>query len=527
VHCVQIAATMFHTGRVSGVLLPLFALRARNDFGIGDFGAAEAWFRWLEAAGQRLWMVLPLLPTARGDVSPYATRSAFGLNPLFIHVDGLPEYRAAGGLSILSEEERRLLEEARASHRIKYPSVFRVKWTALWAAFRQFERQPGSRSEDLEKFRRENTGWLDSYALYAAMSEDQEQRPWWEWPRGVRQRRPEALAAASERLAQLVRFHTWLQFVAHEQWGAVRQAARARGVLLGGDEPFIVGQDSADTWANPTLLRRDARLGVPPDDFSETGQDWGLPYFDFAAMEREGWGWLRLRAQYAAADFDLRRVDHAVGYFRQWIRDEQTPAGRFLPPTEKEQQELGEKIFPILSEGAGIVAEDLGVVPPFVRQVLTRLEIPGYRVLRWEKDETVFRNPHQFPPVSLVTTGTHDTETLREWWEAAPEAERAAAAQAWPEFEGLRPPPGEFTPEVHRRLLAVAEQAASELCVFPWQDITGETERINLPGSVQDANWAYRIEVPVEELLQRPVTRASAELLRALTAAAGRTDSGA
>ena len=140
-------------------------------------------------------MMLPLLPTARGDVSPYATRSAFGLNPLFIHLDSLPEYQAAGGMATLSDEERWLLEEARAAHRIKYPSVFRVKWTALWAAFRHGLDDPGERAAQFEAFRQQSAVWLDSYALYAAMAEDQHQRPWWEWPRGVRERQPEALAA--------------------------------------------------------------------------------------------------------------------------------------------------------------------------------------------------------------------------------------------------------------------------------------------------------------------------------------------
>ncbi len=220
----------------------------------------------------------------------------------------------------------------------------------------------------------------------------------------------------------------------------------SRGCSSRGDEPFIIGQDSADTWANPRHLRRDARLGVPPDEFSDTGQDWGLPYFDFQAMEKDDWGWLRLRALHAAAVYDLRRVDHAVGYFRQYIRDEKAPRGRFLPPEEPAQRRLGTEIFRLLSDGSGIVAEDLGVIPPFVRQTLAELQIPGYRVLRWEKDEQVFRNPHAFPEVSLVTTGTHDTETLREWWEAREPAERLAAAEAWPEFEGMRPPPAEFTP---------------------------------------------------------------------------------
>jgi len=519
---VQIRATMFDTGRVSGVLLPLFSLRSRDDFGIGDFGAAGAWMGFLRRAGQRLWMLLPLLPTARGDVSPYATRSAFGLNPLFIHLESLPEYREAGGMSTLSEPERWLLEEARAAHRVKYPSVFRVKWAALWTAFRRFEERgtdPGGR---FEAYRKRSAVWLESYALYAAMAEDQEQRPWWDWPRGVRERQPGALAAAVDRLGNRVRFHAWLQFVAQEQWDRVRTIGRSEGVLLAGDEPFIIGQDSADTWANPRYLRRDARLGVPPDEFSDTGQDWGLPYFDFEAMEKDDWGWLRLRALHAAADYDVRRVDHAVGYFRQYIRDARTPKGRFLPADEAVQQRLGERIFRMLSEGSGIVAEDLGVIPPFVRKTLVGLQIPGYRVLRWEKDDQVFRDPHGYPDVSLVTTGTHDTETIREWWETREEPERLAAAEAWPEFEGLRPPPAEFTPEVHRRLLATAENAASRLCVLPWQDVLGESERINLPGSVQDANWAYRISAPVEELEGREDIRVAAAGLRTLTEAAGR-----
>ncbi|MGZ6130592.1 MAG: 4-alpha-glucanotransferase, partial [Myxococcaceae bacterium] len=166
----QIRATMLDTGRVSGVLLPLFSLRSRDDFGIGDFGAIPAWLRFLRSAGQRLWMTLPLLPTARGDVSPYATRSAFGLNPLFIQLESIPEYRDAGGVSTLSEEERWLLEEARAAHRVKYASVFRVKWAALWTAFRRFEERgtdPGGR---FEAYRKQSAVWLDSYSLYAALA---------------------------------------------------------------------------------------------------------------------------------------------------------------------------------------------------------------------------------------------------------------------------------------------------------------------------------------------------------------------
>lgn len=508
--------------RLSGVLLPLFSLRSRTDFGVGDFGAADGLFDWLQAAGQRLWMLLPLLPTTAGDPSPYATSGASGLNPLFIHLDWVPEYRQAGGVHLLTTRQAQALQEARAAPHIRYGLVFDAKWAALGAAFSHGEAREGERAEAFHRFREAQRSWLDDHALFTALAEESQRRPWWDWSEALAQREPEALAQARTRLATRVRFHAWLQWVAHEQWARVRASARTRGILLCGDEPFIVGQDSVDAWASPAFLRRDARLGVPPDAFSATGQDWGLPWFDFPAMQREDWNWLRSRAAQSATYYDLRRVDHAVGYFRQWIRDQMTPTGRFVPPDEPAQAALGDALFTILATGAGIVAEDLGVIPPFVRQTLERQRIPGYRVLRWERDGAVFRDPSGFPAVSLTTTGTHDTETLRAWWETTSDAERLAVSSAYSAFAGLRPPPATFTEEVHGALLATAETASSALCVVPWQDVLGLKERINLPGTVQDANWSYRIAHPVEELLAHPDTSAAAARLRRLTERGGR-----
>jgi 4-alpha-glucanotransferase len=508
--------------RLSGVLLPVFSLRSHSDFGVGDFGAAEGLFEWLARAGQRLWMVLPLLPTTAGDPSPYATTSASGLNPLFIHLDALPEYREAGGLTLLSSRQAQALQEARAAPRIRYDLVFELKRAALDAAFVYAQSHPGERTLAFERFWEAQADWLDDYALFTALAEEMAQKPWWGWPEALALRHADALEAARVRLAGRIRFHAWLQFVAHAQWAAVRASAASRGLALCGDEPFIVGQDSVDAWAFPTLLRRDARLGVPPDAFSATGQDWGLPWFDFPAMERDDFKWLRSRAGQSGTYYDLRRVDHAVGYFRQWIRDQTTPTGRFVPPEEPAQAALGERLFRILAKGAGIVAEDLGVIPPWVRQTLEGQGIPGYRVLRWERDGSVFRDPLSFPAVSLTTTGTHDTETLREWWETTSDAERLAVASAYAAFQGLRPPPSAFTQEVRDALLQTAETAASSLCIVPWQDVFGLRERINLPGTVQDANWSYRMEQPVEELLAHPEGSAAAARLRRLSELGGR-----
>ncbi len=426
-------------GRLSGVLLPLFSLRSRTDLGIGDFGGLPGLFAWMQAAKQRMLMLLPLLPTAPGDSSPYSCRSAFGLNPLFIDLEQVPEHRALGGEASFSEDERRKLDEARRSPRIRYDLVFPLKYGALRRAFDRFEQEHGSkndaRAQEFSAYCREQADWLDSFALYTAISADQQQRAWWEWPAELRDRNPEALAKEKDRLAREVRYQQWLQWVAETQWRNVREQAKAKGVLLCGDEPFIIGQDSADCWANPTLLRRDARLGVPPDDFSADGQDWGLPYFDFARMQRDDFAWLKFRARKSAAYYDTRRVDHAVGYFRQWIRDQETPKGRFIPRDEALHPMLGERNFKLLSEEAGIIAEDLGVIPPYVRQILTRLQIPGYRVMRWERDGLQYRDPRQYPTLSLATTGTHDTSTLREWWETAPDEERQAVAKVYVELQ--------------------------------------------------------------------------------------------
>jgi 4-alpha-glucanotransferase len=517
-------ANMFTPGRLSGILLPVFSLRSRSDFGIGDFGALPSLFRWMQAARQRMLVLLPLLPTLPGDASPYATRSAFGLNPFFIDLGRVPEL-AELGQSALSEEERQTLERARDSTRIRYDLVFPLKRAALRRAFERFEelhwRTASSRAAELRQYLEEQGRWLDSFSLFCAISDDRQNRAWWEWPEGLRTLQPASLALERERLGREILFHVWQQWIAEVQWREVRKAARDHQVILCGDEPFIVAPDSRDTWAHQDILRRDARLGVPPDDFSAVGQDWGLPYFDFEAMKKDDFAWLRARAARTADYYELRRIDHAVGYFRQWIRNEKDPNGHFIPAEDAQQRAQGEQLFRMLSGSAGIVAEDLGVIPDFVRETLTRLSILGYRVLRWERDAGTYRNPHHFPELSLATTSTHDTETLREWWETQPPPEREAVIRAYPELQTV-PDASRYTEDTHRALLAAAENSGSDLCVVPWQDAFGTRERINLPGSISGENWAYRIETPVDELLVREDSRATAALLARLTEAAGR-----
>jgi len=517
---------MVRAERLSGILLPVFSLRSRTDLGVGDFGALPHLFAWMERAQQRMLMVLPLLPTAHHDPSPYATRSAFGLNSLFIDLNAVPEFVEGGGLGQLNPEERAAAEEARTAERVRYDRVFWLKGHLLRRAFdRFFEgawKGDGEPARQLKRYLSEQSRWLDAFSLFQAISRREEYRPFWEWPKPLRDRNPQALAEAGQQLSHEVLYQSWLQWVAESQWQKVREEARRRKILLCGDEPFIIGSDSADCWAWPTLLRRDARLGVPPDAFSATGQDWGLPYFDFGEMAKDDNAWLRFRAEKSASYFDLRRVDHAVGYFRQWIRDGQAPTGRFLPPLEPDQREQGERIFKLIGASAGVVAEDLGMVPPWARETLTRLGVPGYRVLRWERDNDQYRDPRQYPAMSLVTSGTHDTDTQREWWETASDAERAGLARVSPELQSLGPLSAEYTAAVHQALLRTALQAGSNICLFPWQDVLGTRDRINLPGTMGERNWSYRIAQDAEELLTHPETRVAAERLAPWTSNAGR-----
>jgi 4-alpha-glucanotransferase len=300
---------------------------------------------------------------------------------------------------------------------------------------------------------------------------------------------------------------TWLQWLLDDQWRRARREAAALGVALKGDLPFMVGGDSADVWGRPGDFRRDRRVGTPPDAFSATGQDWGLPAYDWEAMERGGFSWLRARAARSGALFDLYRVDHVIGLYRTWTRSADDPddAG-FSPEHEEDQIRLGETVISLFKRHGEVVAEDLGMVPPFLRPSLVRLSVPGYRVLRWEKDDDGrFRDPARWPAVSVATTGTHDIEPNADWYDDLGAKERAALL-ALPGLTHLDPQ-GLFDERVRDGLLEVIYGAPSSLAILPFQDLMGTRERINVPGTVAPTNWTYRVPVDLGALVaDRPTT---------------------
>lgn len=519
-------------GRHAGLLVPLFSIPSRASWGIGEIGDIPALASWLGQAGLDLLQLLPIHEMAVGQRSPYSAMTAMAIDPIFISVGAIPEFVAAGGERAMAREWRERLEAARRSPAIDHPLVRSVKEPALRAAFAEFERRAageGAReAEAFEAWCATQAWWLDEYALFRALHARLGERPWHEWPVPLRDREPEALVGAARELAAEVRYRQWLQYVADLQW---RQAkARARPVSLLGDLPFMVDGDSADVWADTASFRLDVSIGAPPDAFSATGQNWGMPAYNWDELAARDFGWLRRRALRMAALYDGYRVDHLVGFYRTYLFPRDGSPKRFDPAEEAAQLALGERVLSIFAgSGAGIIAEDLGTVPDFVRQSLARLGVPGSKVFRWERhwDQPTrpYRDPATYPAVSMATSGTHDTEPAAAWWDGLDAAERAAVLATPGVGEraaALENPAGPFSPGLRDALLGALFASGSDILLLPIQDAFGWRDRVNVPAVIDDHNWTWRLKWPVDTLDREPEARERAGALGRMSVESGR-----
>lgn len=498
--------------RLAGLLVPLFSLRNERSWGTGDIADMEAFAGWLSDIGHGLLQLLPVNEVSPGENSPYSSLSAFALDPMYIAMDQVEDFAAVGGEASLDPASRAELEGVRAAPRVEYYAIRTLKQKALRAAFRRFrecEHATGSRrAADFAAFLAEHAGWIQDYALFRALH-DQRETHWEKWKLPLRHREPAALEEQRQGLASEILFYQYVQWQAERQWQAARRAAAARGVLLKGDLPFMVSSHSADVWAHQEQFRMDASVGAPPDAFSADGQNWGLPPYRWDVMAGDDFAWLRQRAARAAQLYDLYRVDHVVGFYRTYTRPKDGSNAYFAPAEESEQLALGQRLMRVFQGvGAEVMAEDLGIIPPFVRHSLWELGIPGYRVLRWEREwhqpGQPFRDPASYPYVSVAVSGTHDTDTLAAWWESADGAERREACRI-PALSMLNPDAAaRFTPAVHEALLEALYGSGSRCLVVCIQDIFGTRERINLPATVGPENWTYRLPLTISELRTDP-----------------------
>jgi 4-alpha-glucanotransferase len=523
------SAASFPRDRHAGVLLPLFSAASVEGWGIGEIPDLVTLAAWQRRAGLDFLLMLPVNELApSGHHSPYATVSAMAMDPIYLRLVGVPEFVAEGGVEYLSHEQRTRLASVRTAPHVDYDAVRELKLAALRTAFDRFDdehwRNQTPRAADFVTFVQREADWLDDYALFRALRDRFASQPWWEWPDGLSTRQPSALAVAQRSLEREIRFHAYLQWLAEGQWQAARAAA---GIKLFGDVPFVVGADSADVWQHQDKFDRELSVGTPPDAFSADGQDWGLPAYRWDRVEQDDFGWLRARARRGAELFDGYRVDHVIGFYRTYVRDAGN-VGRFTPEDPEAQKALGRTIMRIFqASGAAILAEDLGTVPDFLRQSLNELGVPGYKVFRWERawktDGHPFLDPRQYAALSVTTTGTHDTESLAEWWDAAPIEERAEVLKV-PDLAGAGfTPDSPFDARLRDALLATIYRAGANLVLLPLQDIFGWRDRINVPGTVGAENWTWRLPFPVGDLLTRGDAAERATFLRRLALETDRT----
>ncbi|MGE5048162.1 MAG: 4-alpha-glucanotransferase, partial [Deltaproteobacteria bacterium] len=328
-------AHRFSLGRRAGLLLPLSSIRGPAG-DLGSYTDAGRISEWLLSAGCTLWQLLPLNEVSPGQDSPYAASSSCALEPVYVNLRAVPD------LESLTAEEEAELARLRAEPRVDFEAHRRVVRGALSRAFQSFlRRQSGTaREREFREFRAEHAGWIEDWALYRALHAER-QKSWRDWEPELRSRDPAALDQARARLRPQLDELCYVQWVADVQWRSGRAAANGKGVKVIGDLPFMVAEDSSDVWSFQRFFRFDATVGVPPDAYSDDGQDWGLPVPRWNEMRDAGDPWLHQRAERAAELYDAFRVDHVVGLYRTYARpvDRSTPF--FVPADEGRQKEQG------------------------------------------------------------------------------------------------------------------------------------------------------------------------------------------
>jgi 4-alpha-glucanotransferase len=508
--------------RLAGVLVPLFSLRTTDDLGRGEIRGLIPMADFALAMGHRMIQLLPIDETAPGETSPYSAMSVMAIDPLYISVRGID----GQGLPSINASE---IEAARVSAGPGDPpdavKLKAARMSLLGKSSRYFAAKASSDDRRaFEEFEHRNREWLHDYALFRALKEKFRWSGWASWPDGLSRRTPAALEAASRELAQEISTYTYIQFVAHRQWSQVRAELARRGVMLGGDLAFSPARESAEVWANQQMFDLARTVGAPPDAFSKDGQRWGLPMPNWARMRAAGYSLIRTRIRHARELFDLLRIDHVVGLFRTYAFGVDTIApGAFDPSDEAAQRAQGEEIIRIAKQEAGpleIFAEDLGLIPPFVRKSLIALGLPGYKVMRWEREWNAagqpFIDPATYSELSVATTGTHDTETMAEWWRDASMDERQKFVTSLKLASAIDPRRDTLGDRGVDAILGSLYAAPSRLTIAPIQDLFEWKERVNKPGTIDATNWKWRLPFPLDRLPDNSDLSARIAALRAI-----------
>ncbi len=473
--------------RGNGILLHITSLP--SPYGIGDLGlGAYRFVDFLSEAGQSFWQILPLNPTCTvyGN-SPYSSFSAFAGNPLLISLDLLVED------GILLKSDIKALPQF-SEIRVNYKVVTQYKNKILALSYEK-NKENISHDQRFERFCIENSSWLDDYALFITIKRHFNEVNWSKWQEDVRNRREDALKEWRKRLGEAIKKEKFLQYLFFNQWYSLKNYCAGKKIEIIGDIPIYVNYDSADVWANPEIFKLNEEKkpafvsGVPPDYFSSTGQLWGHPVYNWDVLKQSRYSWWIKRIEHNLKLFHVFRIDHFRGFVAYWevSADEKTAInGRWIEAPVKDFFSTLLKHFKRLP----VIAEDLGVITPDVREVMKQFEFPGMKVLLFAFGEGLPTNPyapHNHVKNCVVYTGTHDNNTIRGWFRKETVGKDRKRLS---EYIGREV----SEKQIHWEIIRLAMMSVADTVIIPMQDILGldEKARMNLPSSVK-GNWEWRL----------------------------------
>ncbi|XP_030975467.1 4-alpha-glucanotransferase, chloroplastic/amyloplastic isoform X2 [Quercus lobata] len=473
--------------RRAGVLLHPTSFRGPH--GIGDLGdEAFRFIDWLHQAGCSVWQVLPLVPPGRKaneEGSPYSGQDANCGNTLLISLEELVKD------GLLMKEE---LPKPVDTDRVNYSAVADLKDPLIAKAAERLILSEGELKSQLEAFRRDPniSSWLEDAAYFAAIDDSLNTFSWYDWPEPIKNRHLAALEDIFQSKKDFIDKFIAQQFLFQRQWQKVRKYAQTKGISIMGDMPIYVGYHSADVWANRKhfLLNRNGFpllvSGVPPDAFSETGQLWGSPLYDWKAMEKDGFSWWIRRLRRAQDIYDEFRIDHFRGFAGFWAVSSEAKVamiGRWKAGP-------GKSLFDAISGAVGkmnIIAEDLGVITEDVVQLRKSIGAPGMAVLQFGfgSDADNPHLPHNHEHNQFVYTGTHDNDTIRGWWDILKQEEKSNVLKYLSINE---------EDDIPWALIQAALSSVARTTIIPIQDVLGldNSARMNIPAT-QFGNWGWRM----------------------------------
>ena len=472
--------------RAAGILLSISSLP--SNYGIGCFSkSAYDFIDWLKEAGQTYWQILPLGPTSYGD-SPYQSFSTFAGNPYYISLEALIEE------NVLTKDECDAADFGEKQEDISYHKLYNHRYPLLRKAY---ECSRISENPQFLKFVRENEWWLSDYALFMAVKDRFEGKPWTEWAEDIRLRYPNAIEYYQRELYFDIEFQKYLQFKFFEQWYQLKAYANSQGIQIIGDIPIYVAMDSADAWAHPELFQLDERnvpiavAGCPPDGFSATGQLWGNPLYRWEHHKATGYSWWLSRIWHCFNLYNVVRIDHFRGFDEYYA----IPYGAESAISGHWEKGPGIDLFRCIEQNLGwheVIAEDLGYVTDSVRELVRQSGFPGMKVLEFAFDSRDSGSasdylPHNYIENCVAYTGTHDNETIIGWFDSISKEEREMARNYLCDWSTKKK-------NLQKSFIGLVMRSNAKTCIIPMQDYLGlnNKSRMNKPSTL-GINWRWRV----------------------------------